>query len=204
MTFYGFVKWGLFGPVVRLLCRLEIEGRENLPDGGGYILASNHLKWYDPVLLPMYLRPQISFAAKSELFKNPILRQIMIRTGMISLKRKNASRRELMEFIRQAKSKMDQGMVFGLFPEGTRSRDGRLHEFKPGVGVIASHTKRPIVPVGIAYARWSVRLTVRIVIGPPIESAGCRSDRLTLELRRRIAELSGQELAEGDIAPDVP
>jgi 1-acyl-sn-glycerol-3-phosphate acyltransferase len=203
MSFYWFVKWFLFGPIVRLLCRLELEGRENLPEGGGYVLASNHLKWYDPVLIPVYLPHRISFAAKSELFEYPVLRQILRRTGMISLKRQNATRRERVEFIRQAEAKLNQGVVFGIFPEGTRSRDGKLREFMTGVGTIASRTRCPIVPVGVSYYRKGLRLTVRIVIGTPIDSNGSHSERLTLELRRRIAACSGQELAGCGITPEA-
>jgi len=191
---YDTLKRFAFGPAVGLLCDLEVEGMENLPSGG-YIIASNHLKWYDPIVLSVWFPKQISFGAKTELFKIPGLRKLMEWTEQIPLKREGMTRAELEELVALAKSRMDRDIVFGLFPEGTRSKDGKLLDFESGVVLIAVKTRRPIVPVGIAYKRRGVKLLVRIRIGEPLESGDRRMGELKRELEEQVALLSGQERA---------
>ena len=196
MTVYWFVKWFVFGPVAHLLCRFEVSGRENLPKEGGYILASNHLKWYDPVLLAVWWPVQVSFAAKIQLYKVPGLRWPMVHTEQIPLERERAANPGVFrELLKQAQERMNRGLVFGLFPEGTRSKDGQLGAFRRGAIVIASASNRPIVPVGISYMRRGPRLVMRITIGEPVESSGHSVRDLTGDLERRIAALSGQTFA---------
>ncbi len=196
MTVYQFVKWFVFGPITHLLCRFEVSGQENLPKEGGYILASNHLKWYDPVLLAVWWPVQVSFAAKIQLYRVPGLRWLMVHTEQIPLERERASSPGVFrELLKQAQERMNRGLVFGLFPEGTRSKDGQLGAFRRGAFRIASASKRPVVPVGISYVRRGPRLVMRIAIGEPVESSGHSARDLTSDLERRIAALSGQELA---------
>lgn len=191
---YDTLKRFVFSPAVRLLCNFEVEGMENLP-GGGYIIASNHLKWYDPVVLSVWFPKQISFGAKTELFKIPGLRKLMEWTEQIPLKREGMTRSELKELLALAKSRMDRGDILGLFPEGTRSKDGKLLDFESGVVLIAAETNRPIVPVGIAYRRRGLKLCVCIRIGEPLESGDRRMGELKRELEERVALLSGQQRA---------
>jgi 1-acyl-sn-glycerol-3-phosphate acyltransferase len=195
---YRLVKIVLWLP--SRLYRSEIVGKEHLPKSGGYILAANHLGWLDTILLPINLRPQLSFAAKAELYKHPGLKQLLELTGTISVTRKDATLSQSRKFRQEAEAAMKQGRVLAIFPEGTRSRSGHLLAFEPGVGVIAVQTKRLVVPVGISYSKgvlWPpARPKIRIVIGEPLDSSSYKSKELTVELRRRIAALSGAQLAE--------
>lgn len=197
---YRFVKWFVFYLPVHLIFGFDVKGKENLPKGGGYILASNHLGWKDPIVLSVHFRAQISFAAKVELFRYPVFKQVLVLTGQIPLKRVNANSGERRKFYEQAVSGMGRGLVLGIFPEGTRSKSGKLLKFETGAGSIASTTKCIVVPIGLSYSRgnfWPLaRPAVHIVIGSSIDSADYRSRELTAELRRRIAELSGQELED--------
>lgn len=199
---YRLVKAVLW-PYIRVRYRFEVAGRCNLPKGGGYILAANHQGWLDTIIIPIFLRAQVAFAAKKELFGIPGFKQLLVLTGQIPLKRKGATFGESREFRRRAEAAMDRGHVLGIFPEGTRSRTGRLLPFEPGTGLIATQTRRPVVPVGLSYRRDGRRLLVRIAIGPPMDSTAYRPKELTAELRRRIAELSGRELTEEDVIPGV-
>lgn len=195
---YRVVKMLLWLPF--RLFRHDVRGRERLPTGGGYILAANHLGWLDTILLPINLKAQLAFAAKAELYEYPGLRQLLRLTGTISVTRKDATLSQSRKFRQEAESAMKQGRVLAIFPEGTRSRRGHLLPFEPGVGVIATQTKRPVVPVGISYSKGALwppaRPGVRIVIGEQLDSSSYRAKDLTTELRRRIAELSGQQLVE--------
>lgn len=199
-SFYDLLRT-VVGRIARLLCRFEVEGEENLPEGGGYIIASNHLQWSDPILLQVRLPVQIAYVAKIELFRFPVLGRMMVWAEQIPLDRKRAREREVQrELKEQATDRVLRGQAVGIFPEGTRSKNGKLQPFMGGAVSIASTANRVIVPVGIVYSRsgWRHKLLVRIVIGQPIETAGRRTRDLTKDLERRIAALSGQEIA-GDI-----
>jgi len=199
-SFYMSVRRFPVGPIVRLLCKFEVVGEERLPRDGGYILASNHLRWYDPIVLAVYIWTQIAFGAKIELFQKPVIGRIMKRIEQIPLQRQGGNRDEVLaELVKEARDTMDHGRVFGLFPEGTRSPDGRLYKFHPGVTKVAFETKRLILPVGVTYSRAGLKLVVRIVVGQPIHSAEYDSTReLTKAIREQIRECTGQALAEID------
>lgn len=193
---YKRIKRFVFGPVVNLLCTFDVDGDDTLP-AGGYIIASNHLSFLDPIALSVWFPRQISFGAKTELFEIPGFRKLLDATEQIPLKREGMTRKELRELVALAKSRMDDGVIFGLFPEGTRSRDGKLLDFESGVVLIAAEARRPIVPVGISYRfSWrKMRLRVRIRIGEPLEIGGRNMRELKRELENRVAILSGQERA---------
>jgi 1-acyl-sn-glycerol-3-phosphate acyltransferase len=194
---YDRVK-AVFDPLSRLLFDVSVEGFENLPEDGMYIIASNHIKWCDPILISVRMPVQLSFAAKIELFRIPGVRSLVTKTEQIPLDRKNAHLRDVQRgLIEAAKERMSRGIVFALFPEGTRSRTGRLLPFKRGVVMIAAETERPIVPIGISYSGHWPRKKARIVIGKPIQTTGRRNTReLAKQLEGEISRLSGQQLTQ--------
>ena len=189
----GVVSW----PVVRYLFRLRWTGNENLPRGGGYVLAANHVSNLDPwpLGLPLFPRRWLRFMAKSELYWWP-LRHLLDGGGAFPVRRGLADR----EAIRTAVELVRSGEVVVMFPEGTRRRKG-LHkrfEARPHTGAarIALEADAPLVPAAIAGTDRLSRLgPLRVVYGPPLElddlrgrelreAAQTATDRLMAEIRR--------------------
>jgi 1-acyl-sn-glycerol-3-phosphate acyltransferase len=206
------------GPFLRGLWRPEVTGAEHVPATGGAILASNHLSILDSVFLPFMLKRPVTFTAKSEYFtsRHPAMRLMgtyLRATGQIPVDRDGA--RAAQQMLDGALALLRQGELFGIYPEGTRSPDGRLYRARPGVGWLALNSGLPVIPVAmfgtdrVLPPGHSVpRLgKVRIKIGKPLtfraEAGGAGTGRpeAPAKLRRAIAdevlqaihELSGQE-----------
>ena len=140
------------GPFLRGLWRPRVVGAENIPATGGAILASNHLSVLDSVFLPLMLTRPVTFAAKSEYFtsKRPGLRLMGVylkATGQLSVDRAGA--RAAQEMLEGALALLRSGELFGIYPEGTRSPDGRLYRARPGVGWLAINSGLPVIPVAM-------------------------------------------------------
>jgi 1-acyl-sn-glycerol-3-phosphate acyltransferase len=190
------VLWFAGGLLVRplfLLCfQLRAYGQARVPATGGVVIASNHQSYLDPPLLAAPLGRMTSFVARDTLFRNPVFGRLIRALNAFPVRRATADRRAVDEAIRRLKS----GWAVILFPEATRTRDGGLGAFKPGVAMIAARAGVPIVPTAIlgADAAWPrhgrVRCRpVRIRYGEPISvEAQARLGRreVTALLRRRI------------------
>jgi len=140
------------GPFLHGLWRPHVIGAENIPATGGAILASNHLSVLDSVFLPLMLTRPVTFAAKSEYFtsKRPGLRLMGVylkATGQLSVDRAGA--RAAQEMLEGALALLRSGELFGIYPEGTRSPDGRLYRARPGVGWLAINSGLPVIPVAM-------------------------------------------------------
>jgi len=143
----------MFYYVVRALCwlllkifwRMEIRGIENLPESGGFIIASNHVSYLDPAVLVASLNRKIYFITKKEVFKNTFVRFILKNLNAFSVDRENV---DIIAF-KKAMNILREEKVLGIFPEGTRSSNGELQELKLGAIKIAMKTGVPILPVGI-------------------------------------------------------
>jgi 1-acyl-sn-glycerol-3-phosphate acyltransferase len=193
------------GPFLHLLWRPRIEGAEHVPASGPAILASNHLSIADSTFLPLMLPRKVSFVAKAEYFTgNPLTAMYMRATGQIAVDRDSASAaRSVLE---AAAELLRRGELFGIYPEGTRSPDGRLYKGKIGVAWLALTTGAPVLPVamigtdrvlppGRAIPRLG-RIGVRI--GEPMHFTGDPNDArtrrdVTDQVMRAIQKLSGQE-----------
>ncbi|MFO7252827.1 MAG: lysophospholipid acyltransferase family protein [Actinomycetes bacterium] len=193
------------GPFLRLLWRPRIEGAEHVPATGPAILASNHLSIADSTFLPLMLPRKVSFVAKAEYFTgNPLTAMYMRATGQIAVDRESASAaRSVLE---AAAELLRRGELFGIYPEGTRSPDGRLYKGKIGVAWLALTTGAPVLPVamigtdrvlppGRAIPRLG-RIGVRI--GEPMYFTGDPDDArtrrdVTDQVMQAIQKLSGQE-----------
>jgi 1-acyl-sn-glycerol-3-phosphate acyltransferase len=201
------------GPFLRGLWRPRIVGAEHIPDTGGAILASNHLSVMDSVFLPLMLKRPVTFAAKSEYFtsKRPGLRLmgLYIRaTGQLSVDRAGA--RAAQEMLEGALTLLRSGELFGIYPEGTRSPDGRLYRARPGVGWLVLNSGLPVIPVAmigtdrvLPPGRAIPRLgRIEIRIGKPMtfgdiaggnEAPGKARRAIADEVLQAIQQLSGQE-----------
>lgn len=171
----GLYKLGywVFGWFYRTFFRLMVTGREHLPPGG-FIVAANHASFLDPPLVgsSVPLPRQVCFMAKSELFKIPLLGPIISRVGSFPVIRGTPDRKA----IRHALELLQAGGVLGVFPEGTRSKNGELQQPEPGIALIALKSGAPVVPAALVGTHgWLKRKGWRISInrfqvrfGPPL------------------------------------
>ena len=200
-------------PVLRAVWRPTIEGLDHVPRTGGVLLASNHLSFVDSVVIPSVAPRDVVFLAKSEYFTGTGVRGALQRAwfeglGMIPVDRDDS--RAAIESLGTALEVLREGKAFGVYPEGTRSRDGRLYRGRTGVAQLALQSGAPVVPVGLvgtdriqpvgSSLPRLAKVTVRF--GEPVEVAG-RYDgvapgrarrEITDEVMRRIAALTGQEV----------
>jgi 1-acyl-sn-glycerol-3-phosphate acyltransferase len=204
----------LLQPVSRLLYRPTITGIENVPPKGGVILASNHLSFIDSFAIPLVAPRKVSFLAKSDYFTGSGPRGLLSRgffssVGAIPVDRNSS--RAAQESLDLALEVLQAGGAFGIYPEGTRSRDGRLYRGRTGVGWLALTAGVPVVPVGLrgtdqiqpVGSRWPRLAKVSVAFGPPIHPetyagmpAGRARRELTDDVMDAIALLSGQERAD--------
>lgn len=145
-------KWVLIGPVLRLLGRPTVVGAENIPKDGPAILASNHLAVMDSFFLPLMVSRPIKFLAKSEYFtgkglKGAFKKWFFSSVGCIPIVRGSANAAQ--DALDSGIGALKQGQLLGLYPEGTRSPDGRLYKGKTGLARMALETGAPIIPVAM-------------------------------------------------------
>jgi len=204
----------LLTPLARVLYRPHILGRENVPRTGPVIFASNHLSFIDSIAIPVASPRNVRFLAKATYFEGKGLGSRLSRTFFTALGaspvRRGAGQAAL-EALDQQKQLLEEGEAIALYPEGTRSLDGRLYKGRTGVAFLALQTGAPVVPVGLTgtneimpvgakIPRLRPRATIRF--GAPIDvtahgpATSGRARRLaTDEIMAAIHELSGQELA---------
>ena len=212
-------------PLATAIWRPEVVGRENVPPKAPVILASNHLSFVDSVVIPLTSPRQVAFLAKSEYFtgkglKGWISREWFEGVGSIPVDRDDT--RAAQASLDLALAHLRSGGAFGIYPEGTRSRDGRLYRGRTGVAWLALQAGCPVVPVALSGtqdiqpvgSRLPRRAKVRVEFGAPIEVAG-RFDgipqgrarrELTDEVMAAILTMSGQEWAGeyNQRAPETP
>ncbi|MBV9162023.1 MAG: 1-acyl-sn-glycerol-3-phosphate acyltransferase [Pseudonocardiales bacterium] len=213
--FYYLLKHLLLGPLMRLACHPQVQGVEHIPERGGAILASNHLAVADSFFLPLMIRRRVTFLAKREYFTTPGLRgwlkrQFFSAAGQVPIDRASAS---------AAQAALDTGVrllaagkLLGIYPEGTRSPDGRLYKGKTGVARMALEAGVPVIPVvmvgtdkvsPMGTKMWRPH-PVEIRVGAPLDFsryAGLAGDRfversMVDEIMYVLMELSGQEYVD--------
>jgi len=136
-------------PVFHILFSWKVQGNENIPLTGALILITNHVNLWDPFFLIFSFPRCINFMAKEELFRSPFSRPWLLWTGTIPIRR-GGKVSDKQKMLKSARDALEKGLILGMFPEGGRSRDGKLRKGKPGSAVIASKTNVPILPIGIA------------------------------------------------------
>jgi 1-acyl-sn-glycerol-3-phosphate acyltransferase len=135
-------------PLVKVFLSWKVEGRGNIPSNGPFIVIANHVHALDPILLMLGFPQWINFMAKEELFRSPGLRHIMRWAQVFPVSRRGTLK-DKQETLRKAKDILDNGLILGMFPEGKRSRDGRLNIGKSGSAAIAAKANAPVLPVGV-------------------------------------------------------
>jgi 1-acyl-sn-glycerol-3-phosphate acyltransferase len=214
-VFYWVCKYILIGPWLRLLYRPQVEGLEHLPVDGAAILASNHLSFSDSIFLPMVCRRRITFLAKSDYFTTPgfkglLTRLFMSAAGQVAVDRSGGRASEAA--LRTGLRVLGTGELLGIYPEGTRSPDGRLYRGKTGVARMALEAGVPVIPCAMINTHviqppGRVRpkvMRVKIAIGAPLDFSryqGMSGDRFVLrsmtdEIMYELMQLSGQEYVD--------
>jgi 1-acyl-sn-glycerol-3-phosphate acyltransferase len=200
------------GPFLRSLARPDVIGADHIPASGPAILASNHLSVVDSVYLPLMVPRPVTFAAKSEYFTGTRLRDRVVGAYLRStnqLSTDRAGARAAQAMLDAAMQLLKDGQLFGIYPEGTRSPDGRLYRGRTGVGYLALNSGAPVVPVAMIGtdrmmppgARIPRPGRIEIRIGEPLTfdqyrngPVGARQRRaVTDEVVQAIQQLSGQE-----------
>src|SRR5260221_4598399 len=143
---YWVVK-GALTPVLGVCFRVKVEGRENVPSRGPVILASNHRSFLDSIFIPLVMRRRVTFVAKAEYCDDPKTAWFFRGVGQIPIRREGGSASE--RALASATEVLEGGGVFGIYPEGTRTRDGYLHRGHTGVARLSLRTGTAIVPVGM-------------------------------------------------------
>ena len=141
----------LIGPILRFFYRIRVEGLEHVPTQGGAILASNHVSFCDSVFLPLVLDRRITFVAKAEYFEDPKTAWFFRAMGQIPIKREGGSASQ--RALDSAREVLDGGGLFGIYPEGTRSPDGRLYKGHTGIARLTLQSKVPVLAVAMIGTR---------------------------------------------------
>lgn len=185
---YWIYKNILIGPFLRIYNRPEIEGLENIPDSGAAVMASNHQAVMDSFFFPLLCPRQLTFLAKSEYFTSPGLkgrfqRWFFTTLNQEPLDRDAANARD--SLMNSARRVLDRGDLLGIYPEGTRSPDGRIYKGKTGMALVAMETGAPVVPVAMIGTRNANPIgttlprpaKVRVRIGPPVDPIAFLEER---------------------------
>lgn len=213
--FYAFGRVAL-APLARAIYRPRVEGRSNVPSEGRVIFASNHLSFIDSIAIPVAVAPRpVHFLAKSSYFegtgfKGWLSRSLFTAVGAVPVRR--GAGQAALDALEQQRQILETGAAVALYPEGTRSLDGRLYKGRTGVAFLALQTGAPVVPVGLigtdkvmpVGARFpSLRERVTVRFGEPLDlshhgpaSSGRARRAATDEIMAAIHALSGQELAD--------
>lgn len=212
---YWLLKRIFLGPILHALFRPWVKGEENIPEEGAAILASNHLSFSDSFFLPLVIRRRVTFLAKSDYFtgsglKGRLTAGFFRGVGQLPVDRSGGRASEAA--LRTGLRVLRRGELLGIYPEGTRSPDGRLYRGKTGVARMALEGGVPVLPVAMIDTekvqppgRVVPRIgRVGIVIGEPLDFSrydGMEDDRLVLrsitdEIMYELMKLSGQEYVD--------
>ncbi len=200
-AFYRFAL-GVVRVVFPLWYHIDIQGKENIPQDGGYLFISNHRSLADPVLIGMQTKKiQFSFLAKQELFAKPMLSRLFTKLGAIAVDRGAGD----LSPIEELKIRLNNGHNALIFPEGTRSKDGTLGKFKTGAALLAAQTGVPVVPAAITFeGKLHFRSKIVVSFGKPFEVSVSTPDdpqpkelkSVKLEMTKAVSDLLPPLLTE--------
>jgi 1-acyl-sn-glycerol-3-phosphate acyltransferase len=201
-------------PILVAIYRIRVEGLENVPKTGAAIVSANHVSFLDSFFIPLVIkRRKVTYLAKDDYFKSWKTSWFFRMAGQIPVDRSGGEKSE--QALNTALGVLNDDMLLGIYPEGTRSPDGRLHRGRTGVARLALQAGVPVVPCGLIgtevimpkdakFPRIFGRIELRVRFGRPIETdryAGQEKDRLVLrsltdEIMYEIMQLSGQEYVD--------
>jgi len=182
LVLYHAFKWSVVSPMLHAYFGGKIYGVENVPQTGGLVIVSNHASYFDPPIVSNCVCRPVAYMAKEELFKIPVLAQAIKLYGAYPVSRGTADRAA----IKYALEYLENGWAVGVFLEGTRTRDGRVHDPKRGAALLAAKAKVPLLPVSL----WGSEKIVQP--GTPIP----RKVPLTIRIGKLIATPSSTSKEE--------
>ncbi len=197
--------WYRFG---RIWCRLyficlhfgRVYNRRVVPDSGGVIFVSNHQSFFDPVLVGYGLDREVDYMARDSLFRNPIFKRLIESLNAFPVRRGEADIAAIKETLRRLK----QNRAVLMFPEATRTSDGRIREFKPGLALLAKKARVPIIPVVIegAFDAWPRTspvpkpfMPISVTFGEPFSVKQIKDyspEELVREIHSRMIEMQNE------------
>ncbi|WP_312474344.1 lysophospholipid acyltransferase family protein [Neobacillus sp.] len=175
MTFYGFAKSVVYG-IFKPWYRVKAIGVENFPKEGGVLLCSNHIHNFDPIIVGIMAPRPVHYMAKEEIFRVPVLGGIVRKCNAFPVKRGFGDR----EALRSGLKVLKDGHVFGLFPEGTRSKTGELGKGLSGAGFFALRSDALVVPCAVIGPYKSFG-RLKVVYGPPIAMEEMRTNKASAD-----------------------
>jgi 1-acyl-sn-glycerol-3-phosphate acyltransferase len=186
---YTFCRW-LAVPFFGGIYRCRVGGAGHLPRSGPAMVIMNHKAYFDPVIAGMIFDRPLRYMAKKDLFANAAFRKLIVSLGAFPIDRGAGDR----EALKTALEVLDRGEVLLMFPEGHRQRDDAVHEFLPGVGMIALRSGAPVVPLAMDGTQYMVRdarpglPALRGLVGPPVElgDIGGRNSKAYREAAQRM------------------
>lgn len=163
--------------------RWKVIGRENVPETGAVVLCSNHISNFDPPIIGSAIKRKVHFLAKHELFKVPLLGPLIRHLGAFPVKRGLADKQAVVQSLKLLR----ENKVLLIFPEGTRSRTGKLGKAFPGAASFALKTGAKVVPVAIV-GPYRLFSPVYVIFGPPVDLTEFNEGRLTGEISAAATE----------------
>jgi 1-acyl-sn-glycerol-3-phosphate acyltransferase len=175
MNLYSFAK-GLTSLVFNPLYRVEVKGTENIPASGSVLICSNHINNFDPIIVGISVKRPIHFMAKEELFRVPVLGPLVPKLNAFPVKRGMSDR----EALRKGLKVLKENQVLGLFPEGTRSKNGKLGKGLAGAGFFATRSEAVVIPCAII-GPYKMFSKLKVVFGTPIDIDKLREQKASAE-----------------------
>lgn len=190
MNLYTFAK-GLVGAVFKPLYRIQVIGENNIPREGPVLICSNHIDNFDPPVVGITSSRPIHFMAKEELFRVPMLGKVVPHLNAFPVKRGMSDR----EALRKGLDILKDGKVLGLFPEGTRSKNGELQKGLAGAGFFALRSNATVIPCAII-GPYKVFGKLRVVYGEPISIESLREQKASAEDTTEVVMCAIKKLIE--------
>lgn len=190
MVLYKFGKV-IFYFYFKIFNRMSIHGKENIPNNQGVLLCSNHISVLDPPFVGVCSPRRIRFMAKAELFKIPILKTLIDILGAFPVRRGMSDRQALRNGLKILK----ENEVLGIFPEGTRSKDGKLGKGLAGVGFFALRSNAAVIPTAVI-GSYTPFKKIHIYFGPAINFENAKEEKVSPEVASEIIMNAIQDLLD--------
>jgi 1-acyl-sn-glycerol-3-phosphate acyltransferase len=176
-----------------VLMDIKVYGSETFPRTGGVLVVSNHQSFLDPILIGVAMPRALSYMAKSELFTNPVFAALIRLFGAFPVRQTGSAAGAIKETI----DRLQEGKALNIYPEGSRTEDGRVMPFEKGTALVVRKAKVPVVPVAIhgsfeafpTGTKFPKAHPVRIMFGPPMTLHDQRPEAITSTLEQKVREM---------------